>query len=135
MGWLKRTAAIAQLVLVIGTPMATAQPSRVTLKADSGRANVVMSAGQELELQLSANPTTGYTWRFDPGEQTHLRFKSRHYQPFATSPRPQPGAGGTEYFVFEAVSVGTEHLQFAYRKGDAGQPARRTFDLNVAVGP
>ena len=133
MGWLKRTAPVAPLFLAIGAHMAMAQPPRVTLKADSGRANVVMSSGQELELQLAANPTTGYTWRLDLGEQTHLRLKSRRYQPFATGPNPPPGAGGTEYFVFEAVSAGTEHLQFAYRRGDAGQPVK-TFDLDVAVG-
>jgi len=132
MGRLKWTAAVAQLFLAIGAHMAIAQSPRLTITGDSGRANLVVSSGQELELRLSANPTTGYTWQFDLGEHAHLDLKSRHYQAIASGAVPQLGAGGIQCFVFEAVSAGTEHLQFEYRRGDTGQPTR-IFELNVIV--
>jgi len=82
---------------------------------------VQLPLGRELEVELGANPTTGYTWQFTAGSPSPLRFKSRRYQPAAAG-ATCPGRAGMDLFVFEAAAPGTEQLHFEYRRGDAGQP-------------
>jgi predicted secreted protein len=119
--------------------MAPAQPSHTAITvADDGSASgsVQLPLGRELEVELGANPTTGYTWRLDADKAAPLlRLKSRRYQSGATAgSAPQYGAGGKDRFVFTAAGTGTAELRFEYRRGQAGEPAR-TFNLTVTIGP
>ncbi|SRR6266545_1888824 len=126
---------IAQIILAGITDMAPAHASDPAIRVmDDGSAggSVELPLGRELEVELGANPTTGYTWQFTAGNPSPLRFKSRRYQPAATT--PLPGSGGKDLFVFEAAAPGTDQLHFEYRRGPAGAPAR-TYDLRVTVLP
>jgi predicted secreted protein len=118
--------------------MAPAQASPPAIRVtDDGSASgsVQLPLGRELEVELGANPTTGYTWRLDAGNAPLLQLKSRRYQS-STPPEaaPRPGAGGKDRFVFEAAGIGTGQLHFEYRRGPTGEPAR-TYDLTVTVTP
>jgi inhibitor of cysteine peptidase len=118
--------------------MAPAQASHPAVSvADDGTAggSVELPLGRELQVDLGANPTTGYTWRLDSVSSPRLRLKSRHYQPHAAPDAPaRLGAGGIDRFVFEATAPGLERLHFEYRRGAMGEPAR-TYDLTVNVVP
>jgi predicted secreted protein len=118
--------------------MASAQASPPAIKVlDDGSAggSVQLPLGRELEVELGANPTTGYTWRLDVGNSPRFRLKSRQYRPSARPGTPaRLGAGGIDQFVLEATVPGTERLHFEYRRGPAGEPAR-TYDLTVSVVP
>jgi predicted secreted protein len=117
--------------------MALAQSphSGITVVDDgSGGASVEVPLGQEFELDLRANPTTGYTWRFDLADPGRVHFKSRRFEPSTSSPPLRVGAGGTEQFVFAAAAAGTERVHFEYRKGQTGEPGR-IYDLTVTVRP
>ena len=75
--------------------MALAQSphSGITVVDDgSGGASVEVPLGQEFELDLRANPTTGYTWRFDLADPGRVRFKSRRFEPSTSSPPLRVGA-------------------------------------------
>jgi predicted secreted protein len=124
---------IAQIAMAGTHDMAPAQASQPAIRViDDGSAGgrVQLPLGRELEVELGANPSTGYTWRFNAGDPSPLRLRSRRFQPAATA--PLPGSGGKELFVFETAAPGTEQLHFEYRRGDAGQPAR-TYVLQVTV--
>jgi inhibitor of cysteine peptidase len=126
---------IAQIVLAGTNDMAPAQASQPAIRViDDGSAggSVQLPLGRELEVELGANPSTGYTWRFAAADPSLLRLKSRRFQPGTTMPRP--GAGGMDLFLFEAAAPGTGQLHFEYRRGQAGEPAR-TYDLRVTVVP
>ena len=110
------------------------QPAITVVDDGSGGGGVEVPVGQEFELDLGANPTTGYTWRFQMGDPNRLRLKSRVFERSASGAPPRPGAGGKERFVFEATAPGAERLHFEYRRGQAGEPAR-TYDLTVTVVP
>ena len=117
--------------------MALAQSpySAITIVDDgSGGASVEVPLGEEFELDLQANPTTGYTWRCDLADPGRVRLKSRRFQPSAGGSPPRVGIGGTERFVFEAAAAGAERVHFEYRRGQTGEPAR-TYDLTVTVFP
>jgi predicted secreted protein len=127
--------AAALILLAESINMTPAQPSSPAITVtDDGSAggSVQLPLGRELEVELGANPTTGYTWQFTAGSPSPLRFKSRRFQPATMA--PLPGSGGKDLFVFEAAAPGSDQLHFEYRRGDAGQPAR-TYDLQVTVVP
>jgi predicted secreted protein len=131
----KLIGAFALIFLAEGIDMTPAQPSSPAIRViDDGSAggSVQLPLGRELEVELGANPSTGYTWRFNAGDPAPLRFKSRRFQPAATA--PLPGSGGKDLFLFEAAAPGTEQLHFEYRRGQTGAPAR-TYDLRVTVVP
>jgi predicted secreted protein len=110
------------------------QPAVTIVDDGSGGASVEVPLGREFEVDLGANPTTGYTWRCDLANSGRVRLKSRGFQPSASGPPLRVGAGGTERFVFEAVAAGAERVHFEYRRGQTGPPAR-TYDLTVTVTP
>jgi predicted secreted protein len=117
--------------------MALAQsphPAVTVVDDGSGGASVEVPLGREFELDLGANPTTGYTWRCDLASSGRVRLKSRDFQPSASGPPLRVGAGGTERFVFEAAAAGTERVHFEYRRGQTTETAR-TYDLTVTVLP
>jgi predicted secreted protein len=117
--------------------MALAQSphSGITVVDDgSGGASVEVPLGQEFELDLRANPTTGYTWRCDLADPGRVRLKSRRFEPGASGPPLRVGAGGTERFVFAAAGAGTERVHLEYSRGQTGEPAR-IYDLTVTVRP
>ncbi|TMJ57656.1 MAG: hypothetical protein E6G81_12190 [Alphaproteobacteria bacterium] len=117
--------------------MALAQSphSAITIVDDgSSGAGVEVPLGREFELDLRANPTTGYTWRCDLADPGRVRLKSRRFEPSGSGPPLRVGVGGTERFVFEATGTGTERLHFEYRRGETGEPAR-TYELTVIVHP
>ena len=118
-----------------------ASSSALTVKIvddGSAAASLRVPLAAELEVELGANPTTGYTWRLITGDLSKLKLKSRQYRlADVGSPAGPPltlGAGGVEVFVFVPVVAGTEHLRFEYRRGQGGEPAR-SYDLAVTVSP
>ena len=126
---------VAQIAMAGTNDMAPAQASQPAIRViDDGSASgsVELPLGRELEVELGANPSTGYTWRFAAGNPSPLRFKSRRFQPAATV--PLPGSAGKDLFAFEATTSGTEQLHFEYRRGQTGEPAR-SYDLRVTVVP
>src|SRR5689334_22153464 len=88
------------------------QPATKVLDDGSAGGSVQLPLGRDLEVELGANPMTGYTWRLD-GNLRLLRVKSRQYQARAPSGvSARPGASGIDQFVFEAGVLGTERLHF-----------------------
>jgi len=125
------------LLMVTGGQMAPAQslpPVVTVIENGSAGSNVQVRVGQELDVRLAANPTTGYTWQYRPDPPPLLRSTSRRFEPSATRSPPLPGAGGVQVFAFEATAAGTAHLHFEYRRGEAGAPAR-SMDLEGTVLP
>src|ERR1700676_3969543 len=103
-----RFAALIGLALIAAGgmfEMAPAQASQPAIRVtDDGSASgsVQLPLGRELEVELGANPTTGYTWRLDAGSSGRVRLKSRAYRSSAPSGgQARLGAGCIERFVFE----------------------------------
>jgi inhibitor of cysteine peptidase len=90
--------------------------------------------GQELEVRLEGNVTTGYAWGLvvpvpdilavvDPGT-----YRAR------PDTEGREGAGGTTTFVLRAVHLGTGALELVYgRPWERGVAAARTLRVDVDV--
>src|SRR3954453_12179776 len=102
--------ALALLLTATGGHMAPAQSPLpvVTVAEDgSGVAGAQVRVGQELDVRIGANPTTGYIWRYQPDPPPLVRLLSRRFEPSAAHTPPLPGAGGVQVFAFEATAAGT----------------------------
>lgn len=75
--------------------------------------DVQLRVGQQLEITLGSNPTTGHTWtrESDEGDQGVLR-QVQHG--FVSPKLLVPGAGGNERWVLEAVKPGTTTARLGY---------------------
>jgi inhibitor of cysteine peptidase len=126
----------AQLLIATGSQMVAGRPphSAVTVTGGGAAASVQVALGDDLEVRLDANPTTGYVWRYRVAEPAKLHLKTQHFQRSAGADAMRLGAGGAQLFVFEAVAVGAERLHFEYRRGQTGAPLR-TYVLTVRVTP
>ena len=95
---------------------------------DGGR--VELRVGDELELRLAENPTTGHRWRLVELEPAVLEVTRDEFRP----PDPsRAGAGGERVWALAARGPGESTLRLAYARGWAGAPAARTFVLTIAV--
>lgn len=73
---------------------------------------IQINAGDEFQIVLNANPTTGYHWEFvEEVDQNIIQFVSRDYeadQPVTT------GSGGTEVWTFKAIATGEARITLGY---------------------
>jgi len=94
---------------------------------------VTLAVGQEFELVLSSNATTGYHWwvvePIDPAVGTFL---AREYVS-DSNPDRKAGVGGTEYWAFKAQKAGQSKVTLRYSRAELGgeEAERRTFTIVV----
>jgi predicted secreted protein len=99
-------------------------------QADSG-ATVKLHPGDILEIVLSSNPTTGYTWEVQPGSEAVLRLSG---EPEFRPDSNLLGSGGRMTFRFDAVAVGEAPLVLLCRRAfEPGVPPLQRFAINVRV--
>lgn len=92
---------------------------------------VSVSKGQQFQIQLAANPTTGYTWQLDDTyDHTTVRYISNQFTPTTNN----AGSPGIDVWAFEALRSGITDLQFSYSQSwdTATAPAEsKTYNINV----
>jgi inhibitor of cysteine peptidase len=101
---------------------------RVQESAD-GR-TIELRVGQELELRLAENPTTGYRWQLESSGEPAVALLDDRFDP----PEGGYGRGGSHGWRFRARQTGEGRIALASRRGrDAGGAAARTFAVAVRV--
>lgn len=83
--------------------------------SDNGK-TVTVHVGDEIDIALDANPTTGFDWAIDKSNDALLTLKQKDYQPSSSA----IGSGGTDTFKFIAKSAGTVNLQLKYWRSFEG---------------
>ena len=104
--------------------------TRTLQESDSGQA-ITLSPGEQFELTLSGNPTSGYQWEVSS-------YNAAYIQPAAEPGFQQSsdlvGAGGYFQFRFQAVKPGRTTLKLVYRRPFEKQSKPlRTFTLKISV--
>ena len=97
---------------------------------DNGQ-SVTMGVGDMLQLMLTENPTTGYTWAIVTNDEGVLAPSG---EPAYEVESDAIGAGGTKTFMFQALAPGTSVLQLvnAMQWETPVVPAE-TFELTIQV--
>ena len=99
-----------------------------TSTARDNGASVSLALGEELEIRLSENPTTGYRWQPVDWQRAILDLTRDDFEP------PDPsrlGAGGLHCWRFVARAPGQTSLGLAQRRGS--ETPVGTFSLVVTV--
>lgn len=98
--------------------------------ADSG-STVSLEPGQEIEIRLDSNQTTGFRWNLTKEPETAvLELVGSEYE--------EPGGdvvgqGGTEVWTFRAVAAGSAALELGYFRTFEPENVEGTFTLDVDV--
>ena len=91
---------------------------------------ITVGVGEEFEVRLESNVTTGYAWRVAELPDAIALVSSEYEEPDTSL----VGAGGVEVFVFEGVAEGSGELRLEYVRSfdDPPEPAE-TADFQVQV--
>ncbi len=82
--------------------------------AQEGKSNNI-EVGQKLRIELDANVTTGYTWKWTNKDSTNNLVKLIKEEYIADKP-VMAGSGGTRVYTFEGVKKGKETLTFLHSR-------------------
>jgi predicted secreted protein len=79
---------------------------------------IAVKPGQEFEIVVPSNATTGYHWRLkEPMNPSVGSFLATEYLG-DPNPKQMTGVGGTEYWAFKALKVGTTKVVLRYSRTD-----------------
>ena len=124
--------ALAVLLFSLDTGCKTGRESRkmVTVDKTSNNTQVLLRIGQELEVNLPENPTTGFRWQMIvPGDPIVERLDDSF-----DSSGPAVGSGGTRHWRFRALQAGLADIEMIYRRAwQQDQSPAETFRLTVRV--
>ncbi|MGB7877414.1 MAG: protease inhibitor I42 family protein [Ilumatobacteraceae bacterium] len=84
--------------------------STVMLGAEDSLSEVSLGVGDQLDVRLESNPTTGYSWELGPLPDGLQLVSSDFEEPGGSL----VGASGTQLFVFDVVGPGNGILRFEY---------------------
>jgi len=118
---------LAAAVLIAGCDPAKPQrPSYDSLKQP-------LAVGQEFQIVLSANPTTGYHWTMQtPPDPKVLQDLGSEYEG-SPNPGKMVGMGGWRTWAFKAVGPGETTFTLRYSRGGPPDPGDEIKPFKVAV--
>jgi len=131
MGSIRTLAALMLLLIPWGLGTAAAADRLVTEK-DSG-AVVELAPGDNLNVVLAGNPTTGYNWYVESVDRAVLLEAG---EPFFRRDSGLIGAGGEVTFSFQAAAPGRTTLKLIYHRiFEKNVPPLKTHEMTVVVKP
>lgn len=107
---LTATALVAIVALAL-TRADLAAPGTITVGPDDIAPAATLDVGQELDIALRANPSTGYQWVIASSDATLL---AQVGEPVFAADSDLIGASGTMTFRFKALDVGECTLRLHY---------------------
>ena len=101
-----------------------------TLTVDDDGGQIELKNGDEIELVLPGNPTTGYQWVVTEAPSILEEVGEAEFLPESDL----IGAGGEFHFRFVATAPGTAQLRLVYERPFEEVEPIETFDIEVTVG-
>ena len=101
------------------------------LNESSNGQEIELQSGQQFEIRLPENPTTGFRWNLvSNGEPACIALDNAYESPDV----PAHGQEGTHYWRFEAAQAGEGIIELVYQRSwEHGRNPVRRFILNVRV--
>ena len=88
------------------------------------------TVNQEFTIALDSNPTTGYNWEASYDENM-LSLEKEEYNPDEKAPGLL-GAGGTQYYRFQALKVGETEITVTYKRSWETESAeQKVFTVDI----
>lgn len=110
------------------------QPDDVQLTDANNGGQVTVKAGQTINLQLEANPSTGFGWEVNQVDTTLLVQEGDKTYAAASQNEPVAGGGGWENFHFTVQQKGETTLKLIYhRSWEKGVEPAKTFEVKIKI--
>jgi len=120
---------ILAAILLTACTTAGGAERRVTMPSD--RQVIELGVGEELVIELTGNPTTGYNWYVTGVDETVLQVQG---EPAFTADSSALGSGGMLALSFKALAAGETMLSMAYQRAwEVGIAPLETLTLQVVV--
>jgi predicted secreted protein len=118
------------LGLMLSTAGCTLASETMKLKeSDSGK-TVEIEVGDDLEVVLPANPTTGYVWEVSSLDSTVVSLINSEF----VANDNAIGSGGVDLIKFHAVGKGTSAVRMIFhRPFEVNKPPIKTFLMTVII--
>lgn len=124
-GWLVFAISMSVLMLLL----AGCAASTSLTGSDNGK-TIQAHVGDEINIALDANPSTGYGWSVEKSDGTLLTLKQSNFSASSSA----VGSGGTQMLTFVAKSVGTANLQLKYWRSFMGDKSiTRRFAVTIQI--
>jgi len=86
---------------------------------------------QEFVIALDSNPTTGYNWE-ESYDETMLKLVESKYELGKQAKEGAVGAGGTQYFRFQALKTGKTEITLTYKRSWETESAEQNvFSVDI----
>lgn len=123
---------MGMLLLTLVAAACGGTDSTKTVTDDDTGSEILLDSGDELELRLESNASTGYTWQIPQGSELgFLRLESDEYEDPGSDLVGEPG---TQVFTFTATGAGAGILRLEYvRSFDDPVVPQRVVEFTVRV--
>lgn len=131
----KKVMIITAAVVIVGAVVLTVaktqswQPKSYTVEGEGYSAQVVN--GNELILDLDANPTTGYSWMITSVPEQFSSDYDNYIQDEAEE--DMTGVGGTQEYHIIALNDGTGIMTLEYKQDWDGGESDGTYELKLEI--
>ena len=87
------------------------------------------SAGKQFTIVLDGNATTGYNWE-ESFDAALLKLAKKEYK--EDNAKGVVGAGGKQYFTFEALKAGQTQVTLNYKRAWENEPIeKKVFNVSI----
>ncbi len=117
---------VGPLMLVLLGACSAAQ----TLNLDDDGMRIELQTGEEVELVLPGNPSTGYEWVLTEAPSNLQQVNEPEFVPESDL----IGAGGEFHFRFKAIEPGIAQLSLTYERPFEEVEPLDAFEIEVTVG-
>lgn len=118
------------LVMGVLTLLLTSCAGTTSLSGSDNGKTITVHVGDEIDIALDSNPTTGYQWAIDKNNETLLTFKQSDYSASSNL----IGSGWTQTLKFVAKSAGSVNLQLKYwRSFEGDKSISQRFAVTIQI--
>lgn len=119
------------LVILLGCHGHSKPEHVMHLGPGADKTSVAAAVGDQLELALPANPTTGYSWAIAACDPAVLKLDSENYAQHGQA----IGGGGETTWRFTVIAPGTTTLRLEYRRPWEKVAPAQTFEVTLTASP
>ncbi|MCX5922384.1 MAG: protease inhibitor I42 family protein [Candidatus Dependentiae bacterium] len=105
----------------------------VVIAEDAQQETMQVTPGQEFEITLDSNPSTGYGWRAKISDDSLLQELDKTYKTTVQAAQT-PGAGGKDVFTFKALKNGTASITISYSRPWEGVEPAKVREYTITIG-
>ncbi len=134
-GFLQTLALVVALIAVMFTSACGASAAQViSIDNQLNGKMVSLKAGQVLQVSLTSNPSTGYSWALADYNADVIRPQGEPEFVEPSRDKPLVGASGWDRFHFKVQKTGQTQLKLVYRRPWEKDVAPvQTFEVQVMV--